>query len=189
MNLLLLGLLIFFAAHAVSIVGENWRDTMVERLGEWPWKGLYSVAALVGFVLLVKGYALCRQDPIVLYTSPTWLRHGSMLLLLPAFPILLSAYLPGRIKATFRHPMLVATEIWAVAHLLANGTLADLLLFGSFLVWAVADHRSIGRRKARVIPGAPESAANDIIAVVVGLGLYVGFVGWLHLWLIGIPIL
>jgi uncharacterized membrane protein len=189
MNLLVLGLLIFLAAHAISIVAENWRDGMVEKLGEWGWKGLYSVVAIVGFVLLVKGYAAARQDPVVLYSSPTWLRHGAQLLLIPVFPIFLSAYLPGRIKSAVGHPMLVATGIWAIAHLLTNGTLADVLLFGSFLVWAVADYRSMGRRAQRTIPGAPASAANDIIAVVVGLGLYVGFVGWLHIWLIRVPAL
>jgi len=83
--------------------------------------------------------------------------------------------------------MLVATEIWATAHLLANGTLADVLLFGSFLIWAVADHRSMRRRTPRAIPGAPASAANDTIAIVVGLGLYVAFAGWLHIRLIGVP--
>ncbi len=187
MTLLLLGLLIFFTVHSISIVAEHWRDGMVVRLGEWGWKGLYAALSILGFVLLVKGFALARQDPVVLYTSPVWLRHGAQLLLLPVFPILLSAYLPGRIKSALQHPMLVATEIWAISHLLANGTLADLLLFGSFLVWAVADHRSMHRRTPRTIPGAPASAANDIIAVVVGLGLYVAFVGWLHVWLIGMP--
>jgi len=189
MNLLLLGLLIFLAVHSISILAETRRDRMVANLGEMAWKGLYAVVAIVGFVLLVKGYALARQDPIVLYSSPTWLRHGAMLLLLPVFPIVLSAYLPGRIQSALRHPMLVATEIWAVAHLLANGTLADVALFGSFLVWAAAVHRSMGRRTPRTIPGAPASAANDVIAVVVGIGLYVGFVGWLHIWLIGVPVL
>ena len=187
MDLLALGLGLFFAAHSLSIVAERWRDAMVDRLGEWGWKGLYSIPAIVGFVLLVKGYALARQDPIILYTSPTWLRHGTQLLMLPVFPILLSAYLPGRIKAALKHPMLVATEIWAIAYLLANGTLPDVLLFGSFLIWAVADHRSMRRRTPRTIPGAPPSAANDIIAVVVGLGLYVAFAGWLHIRLIGVP--
>lgn len=189
MNLLLLGLLIFFAAHSVSIVAEKWRDGMVEKLGEGAWKGLYAVIAIVGFVLLVKGYGLARQDPIVLYSTPTWLRHGALLLLLPVFPIALSAYLPGRIQSALGHPMLVATEIWAATHLLVNGTLGDVMLFGSFLVWAVADHRSMGRRTPRAIQGAPPSAANDVIAIVVGIGLYIGFLGWLHVWLIGMPVL
>jgi uncharacterized membrane protein len=189
MSLLLLGLLIFLAAHSISIVAENWRDGMVKKLGEGGWKGLYAVASIVGFVLLVKGYGLARLDPVVLYSSPTWLRHGAQLLLIPVFPILLSAYLPGRIKSTVGHPMLVATEIWAIAHLLVNGTLADVLLFGSILAWALADHRSMGRRTQRTTPGAPASVANDVIAVVLGLGLYIGFVGWLHIWLIRVPAL
>ena len=189
MNLLLLGLALFFAIHSISIVGESSRDRIVAKIGDLAWKGLYAVVSIVGFTLIVKGYALTRQDPVLLYSAPTWLRHGSMLLLVPVFPILLTAYLPGRIQSAVGHPTLVATEIWAVAHLLANGMLADLLLFGSFLIWAVADHWSMGRRTPRAIPSAPPSAANDIIAIVVGLAIFLGFGGWLHALLIGVPVL
>jgi uncharacterized membrane protein len=111
MHLLVIGLILFLAVHSISIVGENWRDQKVEKLGEWTWKGLYSVAAILGFVLLVKGYALARQDPILLYASPVWLRHLSILLLLPVFPLILSVYLPGRIQAAVGHPTLVAAQI------------------------------------------------------------------------------
>jgi len=188
MLLLTIGLILFLAIHSVSIIGEGWRDQMVEKLGEWPWKGLYAVVSILGFVLLVKGYALARQDPTLLYASPVWLRHGAIVLLLPVFPLILSAYLPGRIQAAAGHPMLVATQIWAFAHLLANGMLADVMLFGSLLAWAAIDQRSLSRRTARTIPMAPRSAANDAIAIIAGLGLYAGFLFGIHSWLIGVPI-
>lgn len=186
MRVLLLGLVTFFAVHSVSIVNEPWRDQMVAKMGEWSWKGLYSLMAIVGFVLIVWGYGIARQDIAVVYLPPVWLRHAAILLLLPVFPLLLAAYLPGRIQAITKHPMLFATMLWAVAHLLANGMLADVLLFGAFLTWAVADRISMKRRTQRPIPGAPPAKANDIIAVVVGLALYVVFVLWLHTWLIGV---
>jgi uncharacterized membrane protein len=110
----------------------------------------------------------------------------ALLLLVFVFPLLLATYLPGRIQATTRHPMLAATKLWAVAHLLANGTLADVVLFGSFLAWAVADRISMKHRVQRPVPGAPPSGLNDVIAVVGGLALYGAFVLWLHAWLIGV---
>jgi len=149
---------------------------------------LYAVVAILGFVLLVKGYAMARQDPMLLYTSPTWLRHGAMVLLLPVFPLILSAYLPGRIQSAVGHPTLVATQIWAIAHLLVNGMLADVMLFGSLLAWAAIDQRSMSRRTPRMIAMAPRSAVNDAIAIVAGLGLYAGFLFGLHTWLTGVPI-
>ena len=189
MGVFLLGLIIFFAVHSVSIVNEPWRDRMVANLGEWPWKGLYSLISIVGVAFIVWGYGLARYDPVVLYSPPVWLRHVAMLLLVPVFPLFLAAYLPGRIQATTKHPMLVATKLWAVAHLLVNGMLADVLLFGAFLTWAIVDRISMKRRTERPIHGALSSKANDIIAVVVGLVLYVAFVLWLHTWLIGVPLI
>jgi uncharacterized membrane protein len=189
MGVLVAGLLIFFAVHSVSIFNEPWRDSMVAKLGEWRWKGVYSLLAIIGFVLIVWGYSLARIDPVILYSPPTWLRHVSMLILVPAFPLLLASYLPGRIQAITRHPMLVATKLWALAHLLANGMLADVILFGSFLVWAVIDRISMKRRTQRSIPGLPPSKVNDSIAVLLGLVLYAAFVLWLHARLIGVSLL
>ena len=186
MGILILGLVIFFTVHSVSIINEPWRDRMASKMGEWAWKGVYSLAAIVGFVLIVKGYGLARYDPILLYTPPVWLRHLTTLLLVPVFPLLLAAYFPGRIQAATKHPMLIATKLWAVAHLLANGMLADVLLFGAFLVWAVADRISMKRRTQRTVPGAPPTRVNDAIVVIAGLALYVAFVLWLHTWLIGV---
>ena len=186
MSMLLIGLATFFVVHSVSIVNEPWRDRWVTKIGEWPWKGLYSFVAVVGFVLIVRGYGVARLDPMVIYLPPVWLRHLAILLLVPVFPLLLAAYLPGRIQTATKHPMLIATMLWAFAHLLVNGTLADLLLFGSFLTWAVVDRISMQRRTPRPIPGAPAAKVNDIIAVLGGLALYVAFILWLHTWLIGV---
>lgn len=188
MGVLIAGLILFFAPHSVAIVNESWRSRMVERIGEQPWKGLYSLLAIAGFILIVWGYGLARHDPVLLYVPPLWLRHVSLILMILVFPLLLAAYLPGRIKAMTKHPMLAATKIWAFAHLLANGTLADVLLFGSFLVWAVIDRISVQHRDERPMPGAPPSKVNDAIAVVIGLGLYMIFVFWMHGWLFGVPL-
>ena len=188
MNVLLLGLVIFFGGHSVSIVNDPWRGRMVAKMGEWPWKGLYALVSLIGFVLIVWGYGLARHDPVVVYTPPGWLHPVAMVLLVPVFPLLLATYLPGRIQAAAQHPMLVATKLWAVAHLLANGMLADLMLFGAFLVWAVLDRISMKHRTQRPVPSVPPSRVNDLIAVAGGLALYAAFVLWLHAWLIGIPL-
>lgn len=187
MGILIAGLLLFFAAHSISIVADPWRQRVAARWGELLWKSVYSLISLAGLVLIIWGYGLARQEPTVLYVPPVWLRHLTLLLMVPVFPLLLAAYLPGRIQATVKHPMLAAVKLWALAHLLANGTLADVLLFGGFLVWAVVDRISMKRRVQRPVPGAPASRANDAIAIVAGLALYAAFFLWLHLWLIGVP--
>jgi uncharacterized membrane protein len=126
------------------------------------------------------------MDPTVIYVPPAWLKHVAFLLLVPVFPLLFATYLPGKIKAKLKHPMLDAVKLWALAHLLANGMLHDLLLFGSFLAWAVADRISMKRRTQRAIPSLPASKANDAIAVVGGLAVYVIMVVWAHQWLFGV---
>jgi len=187
MGLFIAGLVIFLGVHSVAIVAPAWREAQIARRGDKAWKGLYSVVSIVGFALLIYGYGLARQTPVVLYTPPTAMRHVALVLMLPVFPLLLAAYLPGRIKTAAKHPMLLAVKIWATAHLLANGTLADVLLFGSFLVWAVLDRIAAKRRAVpRSVPGAPPSAFNDAIAMVGGLALYAAFLMGLHLWMIGV---
>ena len=183
---LILGIALFLGIHSVSIVAPTWRDAQAMRLGEMPWKGTYALLSIIGFVVLVIGYGMARQQPVVLYTPPLWMRHVTLLLMLPVFPLLLAAYLPGRIKTAAKHPLLAAVKLWAFAHLLANGTLADVLLFGAFLAWAVADRISLKRRPPRKTPGAPVRAINDVIAVVGGLLLYGWFVMQGHQWLIGV---
>ena len=139
--------------------------------------------------MLVHGYGLARAEPTVLYTPPVWMRHVAALLMLPVFPLLLATYLPGRIKAAVKHPMLTATKAWALAHLLVNGNLADVLLFGGFLAWAVLDRIAVGKRVVRrkpVVTGAP-SRMNDVLAIVGGLVLYVVVIAWAHQRFIGVP--
>ena len=189
MLFLILGLVLFLGIHSVSIVAEQWRDRSMQRMGENAWKGTYSLVSLAGFVLIVWGYGEARMDPVLLYSPPAWLRHVGMLVLLPVFPLVVSVYLPGRIQRGAKHPLLLATKLWAFAHLLMNGMLADLLLFGGFLIWAVADRISMKRRTQRPLPSLPESKINDVIVVVVGVGIYFVFVKWLHAALIGIPIM
>lgn len=187
MTLLILGLLIFLGVHSISIFAPAWRTCQSERRGDAAWKGTYSLLSLAGFVLLIYGYGVARQSPVVLYTPPTFTRHIALLLMLPVFPLLFAAYLPGRIKAAAKHPMLLAVKLWALAHLLANGTLHDVVLFGAFLAWSVADRISVKRRAVvRALPGAPPSPVNDGIAVVGGLVTYAVFVLWAHLKLIGV---
>ncbi len=190
MLLLILGLVLFLAVHSVSIVSPGGRHRLAKQLGEGPWKGLYSLVSLAGFVLIVIGYGAAREAPVVLYTLPNGFRHLAAVLMLPVFVLLLAAYLPGRIQRTAKHPMLLAVKLWALAHLLANGTLADVLLFGGFLAWAVIDRISVKKRAAagllRPGPVLPGSKANDAIALVGGLAIYVLFVVWAHAWLIGV---
>ena len=182
---LVLGLVIFLGVHSISIVAPAARARLRERLGEGPWKGAYSVVSLLGFGLILYGFHLARQAPVVLYTPPGWMRHVTFLLMLPVFPLLFAAYLPGRIKTAMKHPMLVAVKCWALGHLLANGLLADVLLFGGFLVWAVLDRISL-KRRTQVIAMAPPGRFNDLIAVLLGLAVYAIFIVWAHVWLFGV---
>ena len=186
MTLLIVGLVLFFGIHSVSIFAEPQRERLRAKLGDGAWKGLYSIISLVGLVLLIYGYGEARLQPQVLYVPPPWLRHLAMLLLIPVFILLLATYLPGRIKTAVKHPTFTSIKLWAFAHLLANGMLADVLLFGAFLAWAVAGRISMKRRSDRALPGAPPSAINDVIAIVGGLALYVAFAFWAHAWLIGV---
>lgn len=190
MTLFLAGLVIFLVVHSVSIVAPRWRDAQVERMGAMPWRGVYSLVSIVSLVGLIYGYGIARQTPVMVYAPPVALQHLALLLMLPVFPLLIAAYLPGRIKRLARNPMLLAVILWGASHLLANGTLNDVLLFGGFLVWAVADLISVTRRAhVRAVPGAPPSAFNDVIVVVVGLGLYALVLLWGHQHWFGVPVL
>ena len=185
MSFLITGLCLFIGIHLVAVVGL--RDAAVPRLGEGPWKGLYSLVSVIGLVCIVWGYGITRGQPTVVWAPPLWTRHLALTVLLPVFPLLFAAYLPGRLsRLAGGHPMLLATIVWAVAHLLANGMLGDVLLFGSFGAWALIVRFSFLRRVQRPIPMAPPGAANDAIAIVGGLAAY-GLTLWkLHTWLIGV---
>ena len=189
MTLLILGLVIFLGAHSTRIFAEGWRGAQLTRLGEKGWKGLYSVVSLVGFVLLVWGYGEARQQGVVLYEPPVFTRHIAGLLMLISLVLLAAAYVPrNHIKAKLHHPMIIGVKVWAFAHLLANGRLSDVVLFGAFLAWAVADFiaaRKRDRRLGTVYPQGDE--LRTVFAVVSGVIVWAVFVAGLHRWLIGVP--
>ncbi len=188
MIILILGLLVFLGVHSVRIVGEGWRAQTIRRIGAQPWKGVYSIASIVGFGLIVWGFGLARQQPVQLWSPPTGMRHLAALLTLIAFVLLAAAYVPGNgIKARVHHPMVLAVKLWALAHLLANGNLAHVLLFGSFLMWAVLNF-SAARRRDRLSGTvyAPGKTAATITTLVVGAAAWAVFGFWLHGWLIGV---
>lgn len=188
MLLLLAGLVIFLGVHSIRLVADGWRTRQVARLGLLPWKGIYALVAIAGFVLVVIGYGEARLSPVVIWESPVWTRHVAALLTLPAFVLVVAAYVPGtRIKARVGHPMLLGTKFWALAHLLANGTLADVLLFGGFLGWAVALF-VVSRRRDRLagVTSPVLGLSRDVAAVVLGVVAWGAFAGHLHARLIGV---
>lgn len=185
MTILIAGVVLFVGVHSLAIVGL--RERGVAMLGEGPWKGIYSLIALVGLVAMIYGYGAARMTPMVLYLPPVWTRHLALLLMVPVFPLIFAAYLPGRIRTFTGHPMMLGTIFWALAHLIANGMLADVVLFGGLLLWAVIERISLSMRPQRPIATAPAGPFNDIIALIAGLGTYTATLLWLHAWLIGIP--
>jgi uncharacterized membrane protein len=188
MTVLVLGLIVFFATHSVRIFADGWRTKQVARLGLRKYKNIYSVVALAGFVLIVWGYGLASADPVVLWTPPVWTRHVAALLNLPAFILLAASNPRGNfIKAAVGHPMVLGVKVWAFAHLIANGTLADVVLFGSFLVWSIVDFGAARRRDRRERTTYPAGTpARNAMTVVIGIALWLLFAFWLHAWLIGV---
>lgn len=188
MSILVAGLLIFLGTHSIRIFAPAWRDARIAALGANAWKAGYSVASLCGFALLIWGYALARSEPLVLWAPPLWTRHLAALLTLPAFVLLVAAYVPGtRIKAALGHPMVLGVKLWAFAHLLANGTLADVLLFGAFLAWAIVDYASLRRRdRASGIRYVAGSWSRDAIVLIAGVVAWAVFARLLHGPLIGV---
>ena len=185
---LILGLVLFLAPHSVRIVADDWRAARIASMGEHKWKLAYTIVSIAGFALIVYGYGQARMAPVVLYTPPVWTRHLAALLTLPAFVLIAAAYVKGtRIKARVGHPMILGVKVWALAHLIANGTLADVVLFGSFLVWAVLDFIASRRRdRAAGISYPPGPASRDLIAIGAG-GLAWAIFGFvLHGPLIGV---
>ena len=188
MSYLVLGLVLFLGVHSVRSVADGWRTQMRARMGELPWKGLYSLASILGLALIVWGYGLARQQPVVLWNPPVGMRHAASLLTLIAFVLLAAAYVPRNVfKAKLHHPMVLGVKVWALAHLLSNGNLADVVLFGGFLLWAVLDFRAARQRdRAQGMVYAPGTAAGTGIAVVVGAAAWASFAFWAHAWLIGV---
>lgn len=188
MTLLILGLVLFLGVHSVRIVADGWRTRMRQRLGEGGWKGLYSLLSLAGLALVIWGVGLARQDPVALWTPPVAMRHVASLLTLAAFILLAAAYVPrNALKARLHHPMVLAVKVWALAHLLSNGNLADVLLFGGFLLWAVLDFRSARQRdRAQGTRYPTGTLAGTAAAVVLGSVAWAVFAFWGHALLIGV---
>jgi uncharacterized membrane protein len=188
MGMLVLGVVLFLGVHSLRVFADDWRGSLIARRGEGAYKGLYSLASIVGFALIVWGYGLARTAPVDLWMPPVWTRHLSALLTIPAFVLLAAAYVPGtRIKAAVGHPMVLGVKVWAFAHLIANGRLADVVLFGGFLAWAVvlyiASRRRDRRTGTRYVAGP---ASRDMIAIAAGLVAWAAFAFWLHGVLIGV---
>lgn len=188
MAMLILGLTLFLGVHSIRLFADGWRTRQIARLGTNGWKGLYALASLAGFVVLVWGFGLARQHPVVVWVPPMALRHLNALFTLFAFVLLAAAYVPGNaIKARLGHPMLAAVKLWAFGHLLATGMLHDVLLFGAFLAWAVADFM-VSRRRDRAAgvsyPKGP--ASRTVLTVAIGVAAWAMFAFWLHVLLVGV---
>jgi len=188
MTTLIAGLVLFLGAHSVRIFADGWRSAQIARAGAGAWKAIYSIVSLAGFAMIVWGYGQTRLAPVDLWFPPAWTRHAAALLTLPAFVLLAAAYVPGtRIKAAVGHPMVAGVKLWAFAHLLSNGRLGDVVLFGAFLAWAIADYIASRRRDRTAgtrYPAGPVS--RDALAVAIGIVAWAVFAFALHGWLIGV---
>jgi uncharacterized membrane protein len=186
---LVLGLAVFLGAH-VFVTRREARKALIGRVGEWPYKALFSLVSLVGLALIVWGFAEYRAaGPIAVWSPPAWTRHLTVALMWPATICVTAAYIAGNIKRILKHPMLVGIKLWALAHLIANGDLGALVLFGSVLAWAVYDRITLKRRSDAGAPPIPIGGrSNDIIAVVVGTILYLALGFAFHPLVIGVPV-
>jgi uncharacterized membrane protein len=187
MSLLILGLILFLGVHSVHMLAPRFRDRMVARIGLLPWKGLHSVVAIAGFVLIVVGFGMARAQPHLLYLPPLWLKHLNALFTLLAFVLVAAAYVPrNHLKAKLGHPMLAGVKLWALGHLLATGFLHDAVLFGAFLAWAIADFAvSRQRDRAAGIVYPAGTAMGDAVSVATGVAAWAIFAFLLHQVLIG----
>jgi len=188
MLIMLTGLILFLVPHSIRIFADDWRTRQISQRGELLWQAVYSIMSILGLVLIVQGYAQAHHNPTQVWLPPQWLKYTASVLLLPAFVLLVAAYVPGtRIKSVTGHPMAASVKLWGLAHLLANGNLEDIILFGAFMVWAIFDFRSSRRRDKKYdIHYAVAGKGRDIIAGVAGVVLWLAFAAYLHKWLIGV---
>ncbi|MCW5636367.1 MAG: protein NrnU [Rubrivivax sp.] len=185
---LVLGLVLFLGVHSVRIFAEGWRSAMVARLGAGGWKGVYSLASLAGLALIVVGFGVARAQPVLLWVPPVWMRHVAALLNLVALVLLVAAYVPNNlVKAKLRHPMVLGVKVWALAHLASNQMLAEMVLFGAFLAWAVLDFRAARARDRAAGAPAPGGAAGPTaVVLVVGVAAWALIAFWAHGALFGV---
>jgi uncharacterized membrane protein len=190
MTLLITGLVLFLGIHSARIFAEGARTRFIAERGEATWKILFSLVSAIGIGLIVWGYGQARQQPVVLWSSPAWTRHVAFALTLVAFVLLTAAYVPfNGIKARLHHPMVLGTKTWALAHLLANNTLADVLLFGGFLVWAVLSFRAARTRdRAGNVSYAPGNLSATVRTIIVGVFVWAGFAFWAHGYVTGVAL-
>jgi len=188
MTVLILGLVLFLGAHSVRIFADGWRTRTVARVGAGTWKGLYTVVSIAGLALIVWGFAQAKQQPVVLWQPPVAMKHLNSLFTLLAFVFLAAAYVPrNQIRARLHHPMVLGVKLWAFGHLLATGKLADVVLFGAFLLWAILDFRAARQRdRALGTTYPPGTLPGTLIAVVVGVVAWAVFAFWLHAAWIGV---
>ena len=188
MAYLLLGLVLFLGVHSVRIVADGWRTRTLARLGDSPYKSVYTLLSLIGLGLIVWGFAVVREMPIMLWMPPRGMRHAAAFFTLLAFVLLAAAYVPrNAIKAQLHHPMILAVKAWALAHLLANGSLAHVILFGSFLVWGVANFVAARKRdRAAGIRYPGGTSVGTVITLLVGVLAWAVVAFFLHGLLIGI---
>jgi uncharacterized membrane protein len=187
--IMVLGLAVFLGAH-VFVTFRPQRARVVARLGEWPYKGLFSLVSFLGLAILVYGFIEYRAEGLIpVWSPPTWTRHVTEALVWPAAICVVAAYVRGNIYRKLKHPMLVGVKLWAFAHLIANGDLGGIVLFGSILAWAVFDRISLKRRSD---PGAPPipigGGINDLIAIVLGTLLFLALGFWFHPYIIGLKV-
>jgi uncharacterized membrane protein len=185
MIFLLLGLALFFTLHSLVIFAPRWREKKRQRWGRGGYALFHGIGSLIGVALIAYGYDQTRITPVVMYVTPGWVRRVTDVLMLGVFPLVYATFLPCRIRSAFKYPDLVAIKLWAFAHLLVNGMLADLFLFGSFMTWAVVNRISL-KRRVRIMPIAPPSPYNDLVAVIAGLVTYLTIVFYLHYKIIGV---
>ncbi len=185
---MIIGLAVFFGAHTLTTMRAQ-RAALIARTGDVPYKVAYALVSLAGIALIAYGFSRYRAAGMIeIWYPPRWFRHVNNVLLWPAFICVAAAYIPGDIKRVLKHPMLVGIKLWAFGHLLANGDLGSIILFGSFLAWAVYDRITL---KHRSDPGAPDFGLGgrdcDTLAVVVGTLVYLAVGFWFHPYVIGIP--
>lgn len=188
---LILGLIFFFSIHSVRIINDDFRSRFIEEKGKLAWRGMYSIAALLGLVLIIYGFGESRANPVFLWNPPLWTRHAAIFLMFLSFLLLAAGNIPrNHIKQRLGHPMFAGVKIWAFAHLIANGRLGDTLLFGCFLIWAIVGFSAARKRdrKAGVVyesgtvlgTAMTSSSATAIFAL---------FLFYLHTYLIGVPLI
>jgi uncharacterized membrane protein len=188
MSALVIGLVVFLGAHSLRLFADGWRSATIVRIGEKRWKALHAIVSLTGFGLILWGFGQARADSALLWLPPVWTRHAAALLTLPAFILLIAAHVPkNSLRDAVGHPLVASVALWAAAHLLANGRGVDVLLFGGFFVWAIADYVSLRRRdRAAGVVRRGGTLRNALLAAVAGIVAWAAMAFFAHRWLFGV---